>query len=265
MAGSEDRPENQSLLIAGGRLDPNLTRLIEIAERIPVAVCAIRHGEDDSPPLSWHLGHEPPTVHSRPIPATGAFIRYNVFGQRDNADAATARRAAGWFQTLYGWLLSQRHIKLLNRDQAPAVGNKPAILLEARRLSPRDYRVFYALGEWYYTQKDYRRAAAYFEDTLELRADLSAARYNLGVCLARAGLSERATTVLAELLREEPTHWRAALDLSRLHAAAGQPDTALAIIDTTLKTPPRQPRLYFRKGELHEARGEAVRALAAYE
>ncbi len=126
--------DGECLLVAGGGLDPNLARLIEIAERGQVPLCDIRHGQADSSAFSWHLNQGQPTLESQRLSATGAFIRFDVFGNMANANSGASQRASGWYQTLYGWLLSQRQIRLLNRDQVPAVGNKPAMLLEAHRL-----------------------------------------------------------------------------------------------------------------------------------
>jgi len=121
------------LLVAGGELDPNLTRLIEIAQRQQVSVCDLRYGQEVSPRFSWHLTQEQPRVGDQNLSATGAFIRYDVFGNL-KTKAGASKRALGWYQTLYGWLLSQSQIRLFNRHQLPAVGNKPAMLMLAQKL-----------------------------------------------------------------------------------------------------------------------------------
>ena len=122
------------LLVAGGKLDPNLTRLIEIAEHRQVPVCDLRHGQAVSPPFSWHLTQGQPRVGAQVLSATGAFIRYDVFGNMNAPNSGASQRASGWYQTLYGWLLSQNNIRLFNRHQVPAVGNKPAMLVLAQKL-----------------------------------------------------------------------------------------------------------------------------------
>ena len=122
------------LLVAGGGLDPNLTRLIEIAKSQQVLVCEIRHGQEDSPQFSWHLTQGQPRIKDRVVSATGAFIRYDVFGNLSAPKSGASQRASGWYQTLYGWLLSQSQIRLFNRHHLPAVGNKPAMLILAQQL-----------------------------------------------------------------------------------------------------------------------------------
>ncbi|NER39655.1 MAG: hypothetical protein F6J93_37925 [Oscillatoria sp. SIO1A7] len=121
------------LLVAGGELDPNLTRLIEVAKSQGVRVCELRHGQEDSPQFSWHLTQGKPRIKDRVVSATGAFIRYDVFGHLSYPKSGASKRASGWYQTLYGWLLSQPDIRLFNRQHLPAVGNKPAMLLLAQQ------------------------------------------------------------------------------------------------------------------------------------
>ncbi|NES88777.1 MULTISPECIES: ATP-grasp domain-containing protein [Okeania] len=126
--------DGKCLLIAGGQLDPNLTRLIEIAQSQQVPICEVLHGQEESPEFSWHLTQGQPTIKDRVVSATGAFIRYDVFGNLSAPKSGASQRASGWYQTLYGWLLSQPQIRLFNRNHLPAVGNKPAMLILAQKL-----------------------------------------------------------------------------------------------------------------------------------
>jgi len=122
------------LLVAGGGLDPNLTRLIEVAKSQQVPVWELRHGQEDSPQFSWHLNQGEPRIKDGVVSATGAFIRYDVFGNLNAPKSGASQRASGWYQTMYGWLLSQPQIRLFNRQHLPAVGNKPAMLILAQQL-----------------------------------------------------------------------------------------------------------------------------------
>ena len=121
-------------LVAGGGLDPNLTRLIEIAKSQQVPVCEICHGQEYSPHFSWHLTQGQPRIKDQILSATGAFIRYDVFGHLSAPKSGASQRASGWYQSLYGWLLSQPQIRLFNRHHLPIVGNKPAMLILAQKL-----------------------------------------------------------------------------------------------------------------------------------
>ena len=122
------------LLVAGGKLDPNLTRLIEVAQQQQIPVWDLRYEQQISPQFSWHLNQKQPEFAGESVSATGAFIRYDVFGNTNTSKPGTSKRAMGWYQTLYGWLLSQPQIRLFNRHQVPAVGNKPAMLMLAQQL-----------------------------------------------------------------------------------------------------------------------------------
>lgn len=126
--------DDRCLLIAGGELDPNLTRLIEIAKSKQIPVWEIRHGQEESPPFSWYLSEGKPRIEDRVVSATGAFIRYDVFGHLSAPKSGASQRGSGWYQTFYGWLLSQPQMRLFNRHHLPMVGNKLAMLILAQKL-----------------------------------------------------------------------------------------------------------------------------------
>ncbi len=126
--------DGKSLLIAGGALDPNLNRLIEIANRKNVPVWDLRHGLAASPPFSWHLSETQPRIKGQLLSASGAFIRYDVFNNIEQSEPKISRRAAAWYQTFYGWLLSQDRVRFFNRHQTSEIGNKLAILMLAKKL-----------------------------------------------------------------------------------------------------------------------------------
>ncbi len=117
-----------SLLIAGGASDPNLTRLIEVATLMGISIRDARHHPETSPAFSWRLSGGA-TLNGQPLAPRGAFLRYDVHDQKPQA----AQRSAGWYQAMYGWLLSQPDIRLFNRQQQTAVGNKPALLMLAQQ------------------------------------------------------------------------------------------------------------------------------------
>lgn len=126
------RTDSGSLLIAGGKTDPNLTQLAQTAEAMGVSVYDIRQSQEESPAFSWQLAKNAPAIGNQPLDPAGAFIRYDVF--HGDSRPGMSQRATGWYQTLYGWLLSQPNIHLFNRHQVPAVGNKPAMLMLASQL-----------------------------------------------------------------------------------------------------------------------------------
>ncbi len=140
-----------ALLVAGGAADPNLTRLIDVAVGLGVPVADARHHAKESPAFFWAMGpnlgstpesgvqNESPTIAGQPLSPSGAFIRYDVFSGlsatgQPTANPDVSQRAAGWYQTVYGWLLSQPSIGLFNRHALPIAGNKPATLVLAQQL-----------------------------------------------------------------------------------------------------------------------------------
>lgn len=124
---------SKTLLIAGGHLDPNLGQLVATAQQVGVVVQDLRHGVQDSPPLSWQLNQGSLKVNDQEIKPNGAFIRYDVFAGMEDTRPQVAKRAMGWYQTLQGWLLSEPNIRLFNRHQSPIGGNKGATLVLAQR------------------------------------------------------------------------------------------------------------------------------------
>jgi glutathione synthase/RimK-type ligase-like ATP-grasp enzyme len=126
-----------ALLLAGGHEDPNLTVLADAARRAKVETLDLRLPAAESPAFCWNPGDGAPRLLDKTIAATGAFIRYDVFGGMKDPRREVPARAMGWFQTLMGWLLSDPRIRLLNREMSQAATNKPAALIFAREAGLR--------------------------------------------------------------------------------------------------------------------------------
>ncbi len=125
--------QNKALLVAGGHSDPNLTELVNTARETGVLINDLRHGVQDSFPLSWQLNDSLLSVHNQTISPHGAFIRYDVFAGFQDPRPAVSKRARGWYDTIQGWLLSESEIRLFNRHQTPLAGNKGATLALAQK------------------------------------------------------------------------------------------------------------------------------------
>ncbi|HEY7405127.1 MAG TPA: hypothetical protein VIB39_16490 [Candidatus Angelobacter sp.] len=123
-----------SLLLAGGHEDPNLTVLADAARRRNVELLDLRLPAMASPPFCWNPEDGAPQFSGKPIEAAGAFIRHDVFGRMNDPRPEVSTRAAGWYQTLMGWLLSRSDIRLFNRQMAQTALNKPAVLVLAREV-----------------------------------------------------------------------------------------------------------------------------------
>lgn len=120
-----------ALLLAGGHEDPNLTVLADAAQRANVEFLDLRLPVSESPAFCWNPEEGAPRFQDKQINATGAFIRHDVFGGMKDPRPEVSARASGWYQTLMGWLLSERRIRLFNRQISQAAMNKPATLVFA--------------------------------------------------------------------------------------------------------------------------------------
>lgn len=116
------------LLLAGGISDPNLAVLGRAAEQNGVPVVDLRLKNDGSPAFCWNLDECKPRLDGKPMPATGAFIRHDVFSGLNDPRPEVNTRAYSWYQAVFGWLLAESQVRLFNRDMIQAANNKPAVL-----------------------------------------------------------------------------------------------------------------------------------------
>lgn len=126
-----------ALLLAGGREDPNLTVLAEAATNTNVEVLDMRLSASESPAFCWDPGEGAPRFWGKPISATGAFIRHDVFSGMIDPRPEVSARSAAWYHTLMGWLLSEPEVRLFNRHMSQVAMNKPATLVFARQCGLR--------------------------------------------------------------------------------------------------------------------------------
>lgn len=119
------------LLIAGGEQDPNLLALMEAAQRLAVDTVDARIASTVSPDFYWDLSTG---QHSYPQGITAALIRQDVFAALHDPRPDVSQRAAAWFTTMHGWLLTQPQIKRLNQHIQPIAFNKPAALYCAQQI-----------------------------------------------------------------------------------------------------------------------------------
>ncbi|HZU31508.1 MAG TPA: hypothetical protein VFB79_10355, partial [Candidatus Angelobacter sp.] len=90
----------------------------------------------ESPAFCWTPG-DAPQVSGSKINATGAFIRYDVFGGMKDPRPEVSARASAWYQIVWGWLLSDQNIRLFNREMTNVALNKPAALAMAQETGLR--------------------------------------------------------------------------------------------------------------------------------
>lgn len=121
-----------TLLLAGGEDDPNLVALLKAAANAGIETQELRISSAESPAFSWDPATGVARLAGQELKPGGAFIRYDAFASMKDPRPAVNSRALGWYQTLMGWLLSQRSIRIFNREISEIASNKPASLFAAR-------------------------------------------------------------------------------------------------------------------------------------
>jgi hypothetical protein len=122
------------VLIAGGMKDLNLAALFTAAKCMRIPVVDVRHDVGSAKAFEWDLDRESVlfSIDGNSEDVGAAFIRFDVFSGMMDAKPAVAHRANGWFHAIYGWLLADPRIRLLNRDMQAAAHSKAAVLRRAK-------------------------------------------------------------------------------------------------------------------------------------
>ena len=121
-----------TLLLAGGQDDPNLTVLAHAAQRANVDLLDLRLPASESLAFCWDPAERVARFAGKQIKATAAFIRHDVFSAMQDPRPEVSARASAWYYTMMGWLLSEPHVRIFNRQMGQAAANKPAALVFAR-------------------------------------------------------------------------------------------------------------------------------------
>src|ERR1700719_2944964 len=120
-----------TLLLAGGQDDPNLTVLAHAAQRANVDLLDLRLPASESLAFCWDPAERAARFAGEQIKATAAFIRHDVFRGMQDPRPEVSSRASAWYHTMMGWLLSEPHVRIFNRQMGQAAANKPAALVFA--------------------------------------------------------------------------------------------------------------------------------------
>lgn len=122
------------ILVAGGETDPNVLAVWQrISERrlegYPLLVGATRH-----PIISWDVENDELWIDGEVRRPSAVFIRHDVFSLLDGRnDPDAAYRAHAWFAVVIGWAVAHPEVRLLNRQRALWMTNKPRMLHEAKK------------------------------------------------------------------------------------------------------------------------------------
>jgi len=120
-------------LVAGGDCDPNLDALITCFKARGIACRALLVGAQTHPRLTWDVVQDTLNIDGEPWCPAALFLRHDVFTSLIERRPAPGQRAMAWFTTLSGWALGHPEVKLLNRESALQITNKPHVLFLAQR------------------------------------------------------------------------------------------------------------------------------------
>lgn len=115
------------LLVAGGSRDANLGWLRDIALRIGVECETLLIDPAQLPAFYWEPGNGPPRIGTRPIEATAAFIRYDVFESMASPTPGASHAAQAWFAAFIAWCEVEK-LFTFNRQIDFVSGSKVAML-----------------------------------------------------------------------------------------------------------------------------------------
>ena len=119
------------LLIAGGKDDPNLQRLITSAKKQKISVITLLTASNYSPNFTWSISDNNIHIEQAHIKIHAAFIRRNVFHE---PTASQHDRSLAWYTSVAGYLMTHTTVKLMNRTWLSKNASKLQVLYLAGRL-----------------------------------------------------------------------------------------------------------------------------------
>ena len=190
------------------------------------------------------------------IPLVGLFIII-VWGIEDMMERIPNRRAV--LAASAGVLLSA--LAIGTWVQASYWKNSATMLKHALDLNPYDYSAMSRLGGLLAKQGEFREAADYYYQALEIKPDYAKAHTNLGAALMRVWANpRRAQRHYEEALRIDSNDWKAHYNLGNLLAGKGDLEKAIIGYKEALKINPGHARSHnnmgvalIRQGKLKEA------------
>jgi hypothetical protein len=121
------------ILVVGGDEDPNIAALIEALEQRGTAHRPLLVGSSSHPRVTWEVESGDLFIDGERTAPKGMFIRHDVFSGFSDPRPDVGARAHGWYTALSGWALAREEVRLLNRNWAQRLTNKPLHLELARK------------------------------------------------------------------------------------------------------------------------------------
>ncbi|MCK6520073.1 hypothetical protein L6R49_01420 [Myxococcota bacterium] len=125
------------ILLAGGALDPHLTRALGRAEARGIPARGLLVGPETWPTLTLSVPDGALSLDGEALRPTALWVRHDVFAALADPRAAVAARALDWYDTLLGYVALNPGLRVLNREALGRRVNKLAALGLAARLGLR--------------------------------------------------------------------------------------------------------------------------------
>lgn len=145
-------------------------------------------------------------------------------------------------------------------------------LTQSMELAPEDPRIVLELAKVHMQLRDYEAANAHYEAALEMKpaAALKASiRYHLGILREREGNARKAEDEYRLVLRIEPNHVQAMVNLSALLVEEKRHSEALPVLQKALRLEKDNPaarynlgRLYIEQGKIEEGKQQLLPLLS---
>lgn len=125
------------ILLAGGALDPHLTRALRRAEARGISARGLLVGPETWPTLTLSVPDGALILDGEALRPTALWVRHDVFAALADPRPAVAARALDWYEALLGYAALNPGVFVLNREALGRRVNKIAALGLAARLGLR--------------------------------------------------------------------------------------------------------------------------------
>jgi hypothetical protein len=125
------------ILLAGGALDPHLTRALRRAEARGIAARGLLVGPETWPTLTLGVPDGALILDGEALRPSALWVRHDVFAALADPRPAVAARALDWYEALLGYAALSPGVFVLNREALGRRVNKIAALGLAARLGLR--------------------------------------------------------------------------------------------------------------------------------
>ena len=125
------------ILLAGGALDPHLTRALRRAEARGIDARGLLVGPETWPTLTLGVPDGVLRLDGDALRPTALWVRHDVFSALADPRPAVAARALDWYEALVGYAALNPGVFVLNREALGRRVNKVAALGLAARLGLR--------------------------------------------------------------------------------------------------------------------------------